>query len=126
MEAVMVYLRYKSSSCLQVPRKGAKLFTSFLIKNRTLDLPNRSRIPQLSVSTLCGRSCVFVSNRSEGAVKKPNLIYMKAESAQQRWSSISCSLSMIGSHAVGKMKEKRSTQKSTKLVQPRLHLVGNG
>ena len=33
---------------------------------------------------------------------------------------------MIGSHALGKMKEKRSKQQGTKLVQPRLHLVGKG
>jgi hypothetical protein len=111
---------------MQVLRRGAELYTRLVVKNRTLDLPNQSRITQLSTSC-CVKDRVFMYWAVlKASVKKPNLIYMKAWFAQQRWSSISRSLFMIGSHALSKMKEKRSMQKSTKWVQPRLHLVGNG
>ena len=107
MEAVVVYLRYYPSSCQQVPRRGAKLFTRLLVKNRNLDLPNRSRIAQLSIlRCVKNRVCMYWTVL-KALVKKRNLIYMKAESAEQRWSSVSCSLSLIGSHALGKMMEKK-------------------
>lgn len=91
-----------------------KIFTRFVVKNRTLGLPNWSRIPQLLIlRCVKDRVCTYWTVL-KALVKKRNLIYMKAESAQQRWSSVPCSLSMIGSHALGKMKEKRSMQKGTK------------
>jgi len=37
-----------------------KIFTRFVVKNRTLDLPNRSRIPQLSIlRCVKNRVCMY-------------------------------------------------------------------